>query len=197
MKFSFNKRLRSENPRIRYRTMMLLAFVAATLQAAEPERDLATLLDTQSCDRAWTDAGFILDVLNRSFPVPRGFRFVGVERNLVVFRRKPIVTGEIIGRSHNDGDASLQEKSLALNGQRASIAYGEKRDIVLSDTGVSREVTALPWDGLDIFFWTSEGGNIVNTKTYQAVVQVQDNDYQMAITTFDQGLISSIIGCSG
>lgn len=101
-----------------------------------------------------------------------------------------------MSRIHKDGDATLKMKTLSLNREFASITYGEKGNIVLGNTGVKREIATLQWNGLDIFFWTSMGGNIVETKTYQAVMQVKDDSYQVGITTFDLGLVSSLIGCS-
>ena len=179
---------------MRYTTVVLLWLTAALSQAADAELDLATVLENQSCDGVWTDAGFSMDVLRRSFPVPRGFRFVGVERGLVVFRRTPGSSDEVIDRFHKDRDTTLQEEILRLNRERASITYGEKADIVLGDTGVTRQVATLQWSGLNVFFWTSVGGSIVTTKTYQVVVQ--DEDYQIAVTALDPGLISKVVGCS-
>lgn len=181
---------------MRYTTIVLLCLTTPLSQAADTEHDLATLLETQSCDRVWADAGFSIDVLSRSFPVPRGFRFVGIERELIVFRRMPNSSSEITSRLPDDGDMTLQEKAVWLNRERASIAYGEKTEIVLGDTGAAREVMVLQWNGLDFFLWMSMGGGIVTTITYQAVVQKKDGSDQIAITTFDLGLVSSIVGCS-
>ena len=181
---------------MRYTTAVLLWLIAALSQAADAELDLATLLENQSCDRVWADAGFSIDVLRRSFPVPRGFRFVGVERDLVVFRRTLGSSDEVIDRFRKDRDTMVQEEILRLNRERASITYGEKADIVLGDTGVTRQVAEVRWSGLDVFFWTSVGGSIVTTKTYQAVVQDEDEDYQIAITALDLGLLSKVVGCS-
>lgn len=70
---------------MRYKTILLLSSIATVSQAGESERDLVALLNSLSCESVWHDAAFSMDVLSRSFPIPRGFRFVGIENNLSFF----------------------------------------------------------------------------------------------------------------
>lgn len=193
---NFSKGYQAGFPRMRYKTILLLSSIIATSQAAGSDRDLAALLNSQSCDGVWDNVAFSMDVLSRSFPVPRGFRFVGIESDSIVFRRTLNHSDEIASQLDKNVDATLQQKTFSLNQKLASITYGEKRDIVLGSTGVERDVTVLQWNGLDIFLWSSVGGSVVETKTYQAVVQAKDMDYQIGVAALDLGLVSELIGCS-
>ena len=195
-KSSFRVNLRIESMRFRYRLILLFCPIATVSQADELAQEFVALLNTQSCERVWNEAGFSLDVLGRSFPVPRGFRFVGLERNQIVFRRTIQNTSKALKQIPNEADVPLRDKVLSLTREFALITYEEKRDIVLGDTGVSRQVTALQWNGLDIYFWISEGGRIVATRTHQAVIRVQNDNFEVGIAAMDIGLLGSLIGCS-
>lgn len=176
------------------RTGALTLFISASTALASPTAvaEFESILRATDCVRVSQERAFNLRVLDRSFPMPRGYHFHGFDLGDAVFN---LDTGldPIDNLDKYPDPSSLEAAVRQWSKSKASVYYSSEREEENIDAAGKFEV--IKWRGLTVYYKKERGGNAVKTNIYQAVMHNETDSGELSITAGSPQLIADIIAC--
>ena len=165
------------------------------LAVASPTTDqLRYYLQTADCDYLATDHAIDLFVLDKRFPLPRGFNFYGFEVGEIAFRKVPDLDPLEYIEQHPGATAS--DAAHHLSAQRASVTYYTVEHQEDIDSPDFDGFEPLEWRGISLLYRVSVGGRQVETTVHQVIVRADDQLERLRIASTNPEQITNIIACA-
>lgn len=155
--------------------------------------EIRSLLHSTDCTTIWARRAFSIEVLERSFPVSKGYEFHGFENGEITFRKAPDSIDPV-----RSGDPQLSQSTAAIPEERrsfTSITYFIWRDDS-PESELSQGFEAILWDDLTLYYRRTTGGRVVRTVSHQMIAHRDGSDHALRITSTDAQDIADIVGCS-
>lgn len=165
---------------------------ACPTQAASGEVEFETLLEATDCASKSQETVMEMKVLGRSFPLPAGYNFYGLDLGEAVFGLDPDpdpvkVSGDSNGHDPGATIDSVKRKAA----QSADVYYSSDRDQPNGPPGFK----VIAWQGLTVYYKAQQGGHAVQDIVHQAVIYATEGTGRLSFTAGSPQLIADIVAC--